>query len=211
MANTKTISHDGKEFGSWEEIYFYWWMKELQVHGYIQDIVLQPKSFELSGQVKVPYVKPMKRVADKHLEHLLLDSHEYTTDAQIIWNYTAVGLFTFGLNQATSRPHTKEEVKLIPANEDGATGTLYSFIEVKPKFNMHNMIREAKINQKWVMEKYNRFVDIIVPEKLFKRTFTPERYLVTNISMKARKLDYDPITLSEFKKKMLKSDQGSLL
>lgn len=194
----RIIEEDGIEFDSYQELYFYWWCKELKEAGYIKKIEAQPKSFELSSAVKVPYVKPMKRVEDKVLEHKIFNEHVYTTDFRIIWSDKAEGVFTFGLNRTNSKRHSKEEVMLIPANEDGALGMLYSFIEVKPKFDQNNMTRLAKINIWWVWEKYNKHVDIVIPEKLFKKTFTPDRYLITNKSAKARKLDYSPSTLNEF-------------
>lgn len=192
------IQEDGITFDSWEEVYFYWWAKELKEAGYVQEIFFHPKSFELSDTLSVPYVKPMKKVKDKVLQHKLLNDHIYTTDCMIIWNTKALGLLTFSLAQVNQMPHLKNEVELIPANEDGGTGTIYSFIEVKPIFDQNNMTRLAKINQKWVWEKYNRYVEIVIPEKLFKKTFTPERYLVTNKSFKARNLKYKPTTLKEF-------------
>jgi len=61
------------------------------------------------------------------------------------------------------------------------------------------MTRLAKINIKWVWDKYGVFVNIIIPEKHFDKTFTPKRFLTTDKSGKPRKIKYKNIkSLKQF-------------
>lgn len=74
-----------------------------------------------------------------------------------------------------------------------------SFIEVKPSFDQNNMTRLAVLNQKWVFEKFGLFINIVIPEKLFAKTFTPKRYLTCDKSSVKRKIKYkNIISLDEF-------------
>jgi hypothetical protein len=80
-------------------------------------------------------------------------------------------------------------------------GRYFSYIEVKPSFDFKNMTRLVKINQKWVFEKHHIYINIVVPEHLFNRTFTPLKYFTTDKSGKPRKIKYkNKITLQEYLK-----------
>jgi hypothetical protein len=75
----------------------------------------------------------------------------------------------------------------------------YSYIEVKPLFDQNNMTRLAVLNQKWVMDKFGAFINIVIPEKLFDKTFTPKRYFTCDKSSTKRKIKYSNIiTLEDF-------------
>ena len=73
-----------------------------------------------------------------------------------------------------------------------------SIIEVKPVFDQNNMTRLFTINQKWMYQLHGVYVQKVVPVKLFEKTFTPKKYLLTDKSGKPRKLKYKPTSLEEF-------------
>jgi len=198
MAKKKPII-DNIVFDSWEEVYLYWWAKELKKAGYIEKITLHPKSFVLSDKVAIEHTVPMKRVADKVKAHTILNGHVYTPDTLIEWTYKAEGTFVYNINEAGSHIR-RDRFTLMEGHLIPKTKKLYSLIEVKPIFDQNNMTRLAKINQKWMYEKYGIFVSIIVPVKLFKKTFTPLRYTTCNLSSKRRKLEYKVVLLQEFTK-----------
>lgn len=192
------ITEDGYEFDSNEELYFYWWVKELIEAGFIEKYVPHPTVYNLSEELKLPYHKPMKRVAAKEMWKTIINGHEYTPDAGIVWNDNAVGIFTYNLDQSpymhleSNVPTSRDYFDKIVSKRNKA------IIEVKPAFDQNNMTRLAIINQKWVLDKYNKFVNIIVPQKLFNETFTPKRYLLTNLSGKKREIKFKVRTLEEF-------------
>ena len=72
-----------------------------------------------------------------------------------------------------------------------------TWLEIKPKFDQNNMTRLFKINQKWVFDKHGLFVDLVIPETLFEKTFTPKDYLTTPTG-KQRKLNYKPKSCQEW-------------
>ena len=57
------------------------------------------------------------------------------------------------------------------------------------------MTRLAKINFKWVWEKYGIFINLFVPPKHFDKSFTPKKYMTTDKSHKPRKINYNNIIL----------------
>lgn len=73
-----------------------------------------------------------------------------------------------------------------------------TWLEVKPSFDQNNMTRAFKINQKWVYDKYRIYVNLVIPEKLFKQTFCPERYRLTDSGKGPRKLKESYLTLDEY-------------
>lgn len=74
------------------------------------------------------------------------------------------------------------------------------YIEIKPSFDSHNMTRLFTVNQKWVYAKYGIYVQKIVPEKLFKQTFIPDRFLRTDSGKQKRKIKFKYVRISEYLK-----------
>lgn len=190
-----------QQFDSNEEIYFSWWLNELKALGYIKEIIHQPTAYPLSGQVNSEYFEPYKKKeGGKYVTEEILPAHVYTPDVKIIWDASALGVFTEMLNSSVRKKKNRSFQTIICQTtgeiEDGLG--YYSIIEVKPSFDQNNMTRLAKINIKWVMEKHGDFVNIIIPENHFHKTFTPKKFLFTNKSGKARKIKYkNVVTLKE--------------
>jgi hypothetical protein len=66
-------------------------------------------------------------------------------------------------------------------------------------FDQNNMERLFKVNQKWMWQKHGIFVNLIKPQELFQKTFTPAEYLRTPTG-KPRKLNFKPRNLFDFLK-----------
>ena len=181
-------------FDSDEEMYAYWYFDELRKNGYVKDIVLQPESFNLSKQLTSTYKHEMKTKA-KMVQEEILKAHIYTADLLIVWEQKAKGIFYETINGGTRMKKGLSKVKFVANTK---AGDHVSTIEVKPSYDQNNMTRLAKINQKWVWEKHGYFVTIMVPEKWFKNTFTPTRYLFTNKSGKPRSIKYGVKQLKEY-------------
>jgi len=175
-----------------EELYFSWYLYELKINGFIEYYKPHPESFKLSDPIVNSYIKKLK-TKDKNETEEVLKGHLYTTDFIIKWTEKARNLFFKELNNNSKIKESNYQQFLI------ASDSLISYIEVKPIFDQNNMTRLAKINQKWVWEKHNIFINIVIPDKHFSKTFTPAKYMITNISGKSRKIRYKPIkTLKEF-------------
>ena len=156
-------------YDSKEEIYFSWYLDELFEAGYIDEYCRQPEPFSLFDPVKYNWIKPLK-TKKKEMTTTLMRAHSYRADFQIFWLFNnAKGLF-FDINKLTAGPFFAKYG--------------ISFIDVKPSFDQHNMTRLFHINQKWVHQRFGVYVQKIVPQKLFKATFTPNRYLYTDKSAK---------------------------
>jgi hypothetical protein len=174
-----------------EEVYFSWWLDELQAAGFIRAWGYQSYSFNLSDRVQYQVKKPLKtkvRVDDK----LLLHPHTYTPDFFIDWDESARGLFYNNLGDMV-------DIKscAIIAQDN------FSRIDVKPKQWGNNSFMEAfRLNQKWTFDRHGVYVQpvVVVGQKtsLFETTFTPRRYFTTDKSGRPRKLNYKARTLAEF-------------
>jgi len=176
-------TYNGISYDSKEEIYFSWYLDELFEAGYIDEYCRQPEPFSLFDPVRYNWILSLK-TKKKEMTTTLLRAHSYQADFKIEWNASAINLF-FDINKLNGGPFFSSEY-----------GT--SFIDVKPSFDMQNMTRLFTINQKWVYQRFGVYVQKIVPQKLFKATFTPNRYLYTDKSSKPRKIDYPVQTLTEF-------------
>lgn len=175
-----------------EEKYFTWMLDELMEAGYIIDYSRPIKSFDLSpGYVykkELPRVKSSNKIEDREL----LAGHVYTPDFIIIWDSKAVDVFVHILE-------TTEFVKDVPFEGHlDSCGTIYSIVEVKPSFDMHNMTREFNINRKWVYLKYGVYIDLKKIPIAFKHLFVPERYLFTDKTGKTRKIGFKFKTFKEY-------------
>ena len=174
-------------YDSQEELYFSWYLDELKEVGYIENYEAQPESYVLSEPAFYEYDKRLK-TKTKTVVKKLIREHIYTADFRIAWAEKARGLF---FNKLIDRV----DLSKIPF-----VSNYYftSTIEIKPTFDQNNMTRLFTINQKWMYQKQGVYVQKIVPVKLFSETFTPKRYLLTNKSLKPRKLKYTPETLEQF-------------
>jgi len=188
-ALTKTVD----PYESSGERHLSWYFDELITAGFIQDVIPHPEPYKLSEEVSLLFIKPMKRKDDKLISRKIIDGHIYTPDFKIIWNPSALGIFYEPLNTTMQFSH-------IPflANRDKDTGKPYSIIEAKPEFDQNNMTRLFRINQKWIMNSLGIFIQLIKTPSFFKDTFMPIRYLQTDISGKARQIDFHYITLREY-------------
>lgn len=172
-----------KFFDSKEEIYVYWYLEEMRNEGIIYDIVEQPKSFKL-------FVSNNKNNKEK------LRNHIYTADFRFLWNEDYKEYNSIMVNSLFDY-----QAQYIPEYDDIL---ITSYLEVKPKFDRNNMTRIFRVNQKWVASSYNVVVNLTIPEKLFKKSFYPSRYLYTDTGNKKRVIKDNNIVLFDYYLKQLK-------
>lgn len=180
------------KFHSDEEKYFSWYLSELQGAGYIQSYISQPDSYVLSTPFFYEYDKHLK-TKSKIVVQKFIQEHIYTADFRINWNNKARGLF---FNTFDDRVNVKQ----IPFVAMDCVFP-FSIIEIKAGFSKFNMGREAGLHQKWVMSKYGQYVQrIIISNKtgIFKTTFTPKRYLLTEKKKQPRTIYFETKALEAF-------------
>ena len=170
------------EYKSKEELYFSLYLDELKDNGYITNYEYECDSYTLSHKATYQTIKKLK-TKDSMVHKHLLASHVYTPDFKIKWDFKAFNHFT--KNQSLELPFW-------------GNNQYQSIIEVKPVFDQNNMTRLFSINQKWLFSEHGIYVQKIVPIKLFEKTFTPKRYLLTDGGGQQRKIKFKPRSLEEF-------------
>ena len=139
-------------FDSQEEVWFSAWLHEAQEKGYVIYHKYHPSSFLLSVNQTYKVEKQLKtkvKVIHKHL----LRPHWYQADFKVAFSKSFLESF---------------KTKLYSTGE-------YYWIDIKGQYaNARNSSAVTfPINQKWVYEKYNVFVNKVVPERFFKHTWVP--------------------------------------
>jgi len=163
-----------EDFKSDEEFWVYSWLKEAEQNNLVADIEYQPDPYELCPRASVHIEKRLKtktKIVDKFLFH----PHQYTPDFDFIIVPEIAHLFT------SPEFHT-----------------LRIIIDVKGSFNKWGDPKQFSINQKWVWDKFGIYVEKIVPEKLFKKSWVPEECRLTPIQKKPVKKYVGVKTISEF-------------
>ena len=178
-----------REFDSQEERYFSYYLDELKEAGYIISYEAQPESYVLSEPYFYDYNIQLKTKIRPAVKKLIRE-HIYTADFKIHFAAEASGIFC-------NRLESRKDLTKIPFVVDYF---FVSIIEIKPAFSRFNSQREFSINQKWLFQRHGVYcqkIKISNRAGLFKDTFTPKKYLVTETG-KPKKLHYEPKTLEEF-------------
>lgn len=162
-------------FDSDEEYFFYHWLKEAEQNDLVSNIKYQPAKYPLCDRASIPVEKKLKtktKIVDKFLFH----PHVYTPDFSFCPAEAIRQLFI-----ATAFIGSKEVV-----------------VDIKGGFNAHGDPKQFSINQKWVWVKYGTYVEKIVPEKFFKKSWVPEICRFTPKKRQPVKKYIGVSTISEF-------------
>lgn len=199
-----TLIYRGVKFDSDEEVYVAMWLQELKEAGFVKDWMKCVTPIQLTNGLKLKYVKNTQlktKLKVENKEHTLLKPSEYTPDFEINWTYD-------GWKQFISGIYNDFDKDKLFFNRNYVAST---FLEVKPEFDQNNMERAFRMNQKFVWDKHQIFVNLVEPVSLFKKTFIPLaatpyfKYKVSTKKMLAKgktkgdwKFDFEPKTLNEF-------------
>lgn len=153
--NGKTVI-DPASMDSDEERHFYAWLIEAERSGLVSNIEYHSGSFVLADRATIPVEKQLK-TKTKIVEKFLLHPHRYTPDFVFVWH----GLF----NPFTTFQNT-------------------TWVDVKGTGSKYHDQKSFSINRKWVYEKFGIYINQVVPEKLFKKTFLPESCRLTKKTRK---------------------------
>ena len=181
------------------EAHFTWWLDELYSAG-ILEWERNEESFELSPRQVYEYYNGKKIVA-KTIEQ----PHRYKWDFTIQWNRGKTNFFAVHVLKPDDTwvfsemfaPYRSKRSKMFRAQG----WNLVSRVEIKPPARGKLQDVKAiqfKLNQKWMLKEYGLHIDKIIPEVLFKKTFCPDRYRLTDCSGKPRKINWEPRSLTTF-------------
>jgi hypothetical protein len=141
------------EYDSKEEEAFDAWLHEAEKANIVTGIRYHPEPFLLSRRVSMK-VKEILKTKTKIIDKFLLHPHKYTTD------------FSFSISSRN-------------LSNFFITYSGVCFVDIKGSFSKHGDQKQFSINQKWVYDKYGIYINKVVPEKLFTRTFLPESCRLT--------------------------------
>lgn len=175
-------NYNGIDFDSLEEKYILMWLFELKAQGYVIKLERAP-AYLLSDMLLQNYAEQLV-TKSRPKTQVILHGHSYTPEFTVTWDYKkARDKFLCHLGDSK-----KIENPLI-ATREGIT-----VIEVKPSFDQNSMERLFKVNQKWMYQRHEVFVNLIKVKELFPKTFTPKEYLTTTTGY-PRKMEWKPRSL----------------
>lgn len=179
----KIILHKGEGYDSYEEVWFSMWLEELKDAGYIKHWERNNSEIQIT-----PSVYSSFKQGSKVKTQTILQSFSYTPDFILKWDRSAKGLL---FNQINSDKITQPFI---------ADKNLVSYVEIKPAFDKNNMTRLFRQVQKFLYHTKSLYVNLIIPQKLFEKTFTPGEFLKTKTG-KDRKIKWELKDLNNFLKK----------
>lgn len=160
--------YNGLAVDSQEEVMAIMYFEELIEAGYVEKIE-RAEPIRLSERLENKYTQVVEmKTKTKEVEknQVILEDHVYTPEFKVTWTHKGKGLFVDSVHK-----ERKIDAPFI--------GNWVTYIEVKPSFDQNNMTRLFKINQKWVYQQHQIFVNLVQPHKLFEETFTPKAWLKT--------------------------------
>jgi hypothetical protein len=165
-----------EDFDSDEELEIYCWLKEAEENNLIADVKYQYRIFVLCERASIQYEKQLKtkiKACDKFLFH----PHKYTPDFE--FNVIHESLDCYFINTSYLAKNTIT-------------------IDVKGTFNKYGDPKQFSINQKWCWDKFDSYIEKIIPEKFFKKTWVPEIARLTPVKKQPVKKYIGVKTITEF-------------
>lgn len=176
-----------------QELQFTWWLDALQQKGIVNKYYYESNTFTLSTAKQYPLIKKTVRKTSI-VSHELLKAHIYTPDFLVEWNEDWDGIFYREI--LAQKYTTKPPFYAVRSTKNNKP---YTFFEVKADFDRENMTRLFKISQKWLYDSKSIYVDLVLlPQSLFKKTFTPDRYLFTDKTKAPRKINFSIRRLDDY-------------
>lgn len=199
--------NDIENYDSKEEWYFSLWLEELTSKSLIESTKYHPNSFTLSNKVAITFEMQMATKTKLKDFHLAAE-HKYQADWLIYWSPLASGIMHPGKSPLKKSPMCYPFL----VNWSEKKQLFYSVIDIKGSFSgpHNNSAVTFPLNQKWVYAKFGIYVQKVVltpriakgrqvpADALFPNTFVPRRYLTTDNSGIARKINFKYILLQEF-------------
>lgn len=166
-----------EQIDSKDELYFSWWCNDLIEAGILNQYN-KSKTIQLFTGLHHNYteVKELKtKIKTTEKQQCLIDVTSYTPDYDLYFDVNKLYKF---VDILCDNPNKFINPLIGQVDED--SGYIKVIIENKPVFDQNNMTRLFKVNQKWTYQLTGQFVNIVEYTKLFKETFTPKRFLLTD-------------------------------
>ena len=178
-----------------EEQYFVWWLEDLERYGYINSFG-RAEGYKLANESTVHWtqekqLKKSTKIEDKSKS--LFQDLIYTPDFDV--NFDIIGV-----NKLFVRLYQDLNVHALsgkPVPSGLMTVDTRAIVEIKPNFDFKGMSKKTIILRKLVFEKYGIYINQVIPEKLFKNTFVPQRYLRTDQNKADRKINFKFILIDD--------------
>ncbi len=185
------------------------YLKELKEYNIILDYKCQPRTYRLAEDLNEIIVKSGKNQENNVVLNKLVSKRDYTPDFEITWNKDSKYLHKFirpfynYMERSNKYPFILSDFFLKDVNDiatikDLANRDLISIIETKSSYDFNNMTRLFELNQSQMYEHHKLYVNLIKVPDIFKKTFTPYRYTLTDTENNFRSLKYDPVPLVKY-------------
>jgi hypothetical protein len=193
------------------ELYFEWWLLEMQSKGFVKEFFREPETMLVQAPAEYGRYKRFK-TKEKEVETFnLFPRIQYTYDYIVVWNKSAEYLFYEEVNDKRESIFQFSMPQFI-AHED-KEGDIVSYVDVKPTNAVQQ--RGGKVSsaitfplkQRMLWDRHRLFINKVVPipmagtgynSALFIKTFTPQRYLLTDGGGQRRKIKFKTESLVEF-------------
>jgi len=199
------------------ETYFEWWLKEMQTAGYVKSFERETETFIVAPVSSYGRYKRFKR-KEKEIESFsLFPEIKYSYDYKIYWNSTAEYLFYEEINEHKvfqfGRPLFIAYLNKNEKTDQNDDYPIISYVDVKPTNSVQR--RGGKVSSSITFPLKNRllwensgiYINKVVPmpmsgtgysSALFIKTFTPQRYLLTDGGKQLRKIKFSVTDLNSF-------------
>jgi len=172
-------------YDSQEEKWFSEWLNEAKSGGMVDRYIYHPSELILSETQKQKvvteyYTKVRKEKRTRTSYKTILRDCKYTPDFIVYFTESFRDLF----------PKV-----LIEFGENDVPENVSCYIDVKGSFAGRNNSSAITfpIKQKWVYDKYGIYVNKVVPERFFKRTWVPRNVRLTSRGKLSKKWELYPI------------------
>lgn len=190
------------------ELYFEWWLLEMQGAGYIKSFLREPESIVAIGAAEYGRYKRFKS-KEKEIELFnLFPKYEYTYDYKIIWNESAQYVFYEEVLPSNVFQFGKPA---FIAHKEG--DEVISLVDVKPTNSVQRQGGKVSsaltfpLKQRMIWERDRIYINKVVPmpmsgtgfnSALFIKTFTPQRYLLTDGGGQRRKIKWKAVSMKDY-------------
>ena len=155
------LTFDGITFDSRQEMYFYWWAKELFLKGMVAKINVQPEFILFGGR---EYCR----------QELTLKKHVYHADFCIDWTDKGMKTLFSKKDFPLVKNHDRTYIEIKPIILADSTAVKKGPGRPrKVKIDPNKREYFSRMNIKWVLDKFGVYVQVVVVENLFKDTFYP--------------------------------------
>lgn len=195
------------------ELYFEWWLNDLKKVGLVKSYVKEPNNVLVLDPVTIYSNMHYQTKEKKIVSHNLCKLASYTRDYDVVFHRSLLDVFIGYLIKIEPNVY---ELKELHHREKGDSYFEFSYyyiqniseingdwitvsFDVKPPaaalaFSASlTSSREFPYNQKLTLEKFNIFVNKVVPTgsktSLFSKTFFPSRFLFTDGGRQERKIN----------------------